>query len=804
MANNLVGGIIHFHIEGFHILSIVAHIQHGDHVSGVIHIVCITAIEVGVALHTGHPGILVVGVSSSISVQGLDLGVVTVVQLSGSGMAEHEVHVVVAAVGLNAVADHDFSVSVNVAGVNVVPLAVNLNSIPEMVGVEAFLSLTVHGDVGIEGDTDTVNNVVLGDVQSVSVIVVQILSGLPVGSGVDASAVGVDIGLQALNQVSECLGVAQADSGATAQSAKEGTLPVIQNALGQADSSLVSEDSDCLVGSHVRAVGQLQHGILLRSIHLQSQDNSHHHAAFGVGGGRTVNAHLGQFVIDDSLCLISAFLTESSNTVSVGISRDRCSISFHLSSSILLSGSLIHALLHHALEVELLDDGGPHLSGEHSDHAGDAVCFPVSPGLVPHSSELCGSLSAEGILNECNGISIDRSLVLSHLTCNLLVNNSLCLISAFLTELLNAVSVGISGDCLSVSLNNSLSLSSSGSLVQALLHHALDVELLDNSIPDTAGESSFDCSNIELLLHLSLQAIVDILLEGSTNLLLIITVDSIVNHIVVLMLLGGGSHHGLLALFLITVHDIGHVEDNILCQPVVDDHVLLGISLSTGVLDQVQDLVTSALDGLAIDLNTNRIGVQEVLDHTGDFVIGDVTTADSVQRNVSQDQHFTQDAQIVLAVVVRQEEGSLHTQQVGICCPVVQILLIQGQNFFLLLRGQGNSLALSIQDLDRIQFGFESDDGGVFLVNLNIFAGHQKHVGKIEIKFDINSFQCVLVHRNFYIQFLGHFFSLHCDSIGLSCSSGQCQAEQHGQRQHQAEETLDILCHFSLLPFGRI
>ena len=139
-----------------------------------------------------------------------------------------------------------------------------------MVGVEVLLSLAVHGNVGVEGYTDGVNSVVLRDIQ-LAIGVVQVFGGLPAGSIVDITIGGVDIGLQALDQVGEGLGVAQADSLAAAQSAEVRALPVVQDSLGQLGSSLRSIDRDCFVGGHVNRITIIIHNRITLLVILLGQ-----------------------------------------------------------------------------------------------------------------------------------------------------------------------------------------------------------------------------------------------------------------------------------------------------------------------------------------------------------------------------------------------------------------------------------------------------------------------------------------------------------------------------------------------------
>ena len=312
---------------------------------------------------------------------------------------------------------------------------------------------------------------------------------------------------------------------------------------------------------------------------------------------------------------------------------------------------------------------------------------------------------------------------------------------------------------------------------------------------------------IESLAQVGLDGSIDLIIEHLLDLGLVLVIDGVVNDIIVLMLLRILSNHGVLVIVLIVdnavtigvlvgVHDVLHVKLDVLSQPVVDDHVLLNVSLSAGGLDQVQDLVTGALDSVAVQLDAEGIGEQEGGDHTGDVVIAQLTVADLVDGVAAQDQHFAQDAQAVFIVVVLQEERSLNTQDVGILFPVVQILLVHAQNGLDLLVSQIADRAVSHQDLDFLQFSFECDDGGIVFIDFGFVCVQQSRCDRSEVE------------RNFFFLRLfsgcGDFFSsvnsrIHdcfCLILSLSCERGHGDhAQQHRESQQHTEEFLCVLLH---------
>ena len=251
--------------------------------------------------------------------------------------------------------------------------------------------------------------------------------------------------------------------------------------------------------------------------------------------------------------------------------------------------------------------------------------------------------------------------------------------------------------------------------------------------------------------------------------------------------LGILSDHGFFTLCLVGVHDVLHVENDILSQPVIDDQVLLNIGLCAGGLDQVQDLVTGADDGIAVQLDTELVSHHEGLNHAGDLVIGHFTAPNLLDGVTTQNQDLAQNAQAVFVVVIGQEEGSLDTQNVGVLGPVLHILLIQGQNGRNLLLGQGNGLAVLIEDLDILQFCLQGDDGRIFFIDFHALGAHQQ--GHIQGGGQING---VLFFSGIGL----------CGLLdGLLMVVGNCQsshgnhAQNHYEDQQHAEETFCCLLH---------
>ena len=320
-----------------------------------------------------------------------------------------------------------------------------------------------------------------------------------------------------------------------------------------------------------------------------------------------------------------------------------------------------------------------------------------------------------------------------------------------------------------------------------------------------------DSLGVVLLLELSFQTVADLGLEGIGQNANIHFGHDRENVVIVLVLDGVLSHHGVLIVvllinnavtvgILVGVHDVGHIEGVVVSQPVVDHQQLLSLGDSAGALDQLHDFVTGSLNVLAVVSNTQLVAVVEVQDHTGQIIHGHVTGADSIHGGTGQGQHFTQNTQAVFSlVVVLQEEGNLQTQSVCILSPVVQVLLIQTQNLLDLLFSQGHRLLGSvIPNLDCLQISFEGNDCGVFCIDLSVGVGQHDLVREVELKLNFVSIDSNVLQDRLHIDglFLLCFFSmLMCVDIGHA--GGNHQAEHHGQCQHHAEETLQILRHSS-------
>ncbi len=129
---------------------------------------------------SNHPAVLVRIVCSDSFIQSFNITVVTLVKLSGSSVAQQEIKVAHVAVCLYTVTYHDLNINVIVGRINVVPFTIHPNSIPEVVGVEALLSLAKHSNIGIECDTYCVYGITFMNINFIIFIEVNFFVGFPV------------------------------------------------------------------------------------------------------------------------------------------------------------------------------------------------------------------------------------------------------------------------------------------------------------------------------------------------------------------------------------------------------------------------------------------------------------------------------------------------------------------------------------------------------------------------------------------------------------------------------------------------
>ena len=238
-------------LRGLHLI-LLRIIELLNQIGRIIYIVHVGTIRSNIGLCTSKPSVFIGIISSNVLISRIQFLEVALVQTSCGRIAEHEVHMVHVTIGLHAIALHNLGVAVGVARVNIIPLAVYLYRIPEMVRVEVILRLTIHGNACIKGDTNQVNTIVAIGVNllAVSAKGVQFLGFLPVFSlghiGICAIR-AVDFRMHGLNQVSICLGIAQANRLAFAQRADLVAFPVVDDCRSQLLCCLFGVNRNCLV-----------------------------------------------------------------------------------------------------------------------------------------------------------------------------------------------------------------------------------------------------------------------------------------------------------------------------------------------------------------------------------------------------------------------------------------------------------------------------------------------------------------------------------------------------------------------------
>ena len=314
-----------------------------NQVGRIIYIVHVRAIRADIALCTSKPSVLIGLVGRCILISRIQFLEVAIVQISCGRIAEHEVHMVHVTIGLHAVARHNFTVAIGVARVNIVPLAIYLYRIPEMVRVEVRLRLTIHGNVCIKGNTNQVYTVVAVGVNLLAVRAegIQFLGFLPVirlGHIGRSAVLAVDFRMRSLNQVCVCLGVTQANGFANGQCTDLVAFPVVDNCRSQLLCCLFGINRDGIVsGCLVRAVLiQIDNLIICHRV-LGNLLNSHRDA--------WLNFYTLLFcILDEGICLLAHLLCSFFAKVGLykacGILGNRIFIGFHIGVRLLICSSL--------------------------------------------------------------------------------------------------------------------------------------------------------------------------------------------------------------------------------------------------------------------------------------------------------------------------------------------------------------------------------------------------------------------------------------------------------------------------------
>ena len=314
-----------------------------NQVGRIIYIVHVRAIRADITLCTSKPSVLIGLVGSYILISRIQFLEVAIVQISCGRIAEHEVHMVHVTIGLHAVARHNFTVAVGVARVNIIPLAIYLDCIPEMVRVEVRLRLTIHGNISLERNTNQVYTVVAVGVHllAVSAEGVQFLGFLPVirlGHIGRSTVLAVDFRMRGLNQVCVCLGVTQANGFANCQCTDLVAFPVVDNCRSQLLCCLLGINRDGIVsGCLVRAVLiQIDNLIICHRV-LGDLLNSHRYA--------WLNFYTLLFcILDEGIRLLAHLLCSFFAKVGLykacGILGNRIFIGFHIGVRLLICSSL--------------------------------------------------------------------------------------------------------------------------------------------------------------------------------------------------------------------------------------------------------------------------------------------------------------------------------------------------------------------------------------------------------------------------------------------------------------------------------
>ena len=452
-------------------------------------------------------------------------------------------------------------------------------------------------------------------------------------------------------------------------------------------------------------------------------------------------------------------------------------------------GSLAGAI---DLGVHILDQVGIGLGIAQADglalrQSADLVALPVVQDAVGQAVGSLGGVDLNGLRNagllSAVLIQVDRRIIALHLRLGDLVNRLrvshlgravvghgdtairakadllLVAVQLLLSHLLDghrdALSdlnaIGLSALDKGVSFGDQLL----SSIREVLLHKAVGILFDSRFIGLNIGLGLFlsltglnedlrDCLLVILGAQVGHNAFIDLVMEGLGDLVLdlalevgldlgLIGIVQLLMHVIIvrrfLLVL---SHHGALVRILTAVHDVGHIEAVHTGQPVVQDQQALGLVLGAGSLDRSHGVLRLSQHLITIILHAQLIAVHEVHDGAGQVIIGVLTGSDLVNRGTGQSQHLAENAKVILAVVVGQEEGQLNAQHIGIFRPLLQILLEHTQHVLLLLLRQTDLIAVLVLNGDLAQLVRNGSHHGVVHVGLrrsvSDLIGHS-HIG---------------------------------------------------------------------------
>ena len=174
-------------------------------------------------------------------------------------------------------------------------------------------------------------------------------------------------------------------------------------------------------------------------------------------------------------------------------------------------------------------------------------------------------------------------------------------------------------------------------------------------------------------------------MELLSNLIFVASIQSIIYILIMICRLWILCRHR----SLFGIHNVGHIEHILRCQPVIQNQQLLILCLCTGILDNLHCFIALAAHDVAVVLHAQLVAVHKGHNGAGQVIIAVIAVSDVVYCLSSKNQHLAQNAEAVLAlVVVLHVERQLRTKDICICLPVVLIILEHAQNLLLLLRSQ--------------------------------------------------------------------------------------------------------------------
>ena len=170
----------------------------------------------------------------------------------------------------------------------------------------------------------------------------------------------------------------------------------------------------------------------------------------------------------------------------------------------------------------------------------------------------------------------------------------------------------------------------------------------------------FNSAFIILLAKLSFHAGFNLTAELISNLLLIHCVHFIINFIIMFMFLRTFCNYKLVIILTITIsialHNVGHIESCLMCNPVIQNKHFLNHCLCARILYLLQCFISFVCNGSTIKLDAKLIRIIEVLYHSHKVIKTILAISHLFKWYICQNQHLTQYSKTIFIFIIIMEE----------------------------------------------------------------------------------------------------------------------------------------------------